>query len=214
MYDYEQGFFTVLENMDVCKQMLKENKFRTDVRGFSSVIHAKKQEKNKKKFFRKALYNEIIRLQKSVANLKISQLKEQNPELLEQSINQYQQKIENNQEQIDILTTEIDILDIEIHEQKISLKDVKENFDDFRPGEIIWDHLNQSQIGNTVGRTIGLPGTYAGNKIQSIVISEFLKRKENVNSHLQKKLDDMQQSSNHSKKLFGYLGEYLKNVFF
>lgn len=225
MYDYENGLFSVLENLDVANQFIKEKSFRESVREMSTDINAKRISRNKKKIVLKLLNSEITNLTKTLYKFKIAELeigksndeetiKELKLKFLKASKKQFLDQKDLKETQKLLLISEINTLNFEISNLEISLTEIKNNFDDFREGELIWNHLNQSQIGDVVGKTIGLPGTYIGNKMQSAAITEIIKRKDNINQQLQKRLDNLQDSSNHSKKVVGYLGEYLKNMFF
>ena len=225
MLEYENGFFAALENLDVANQILRENKFRVDVRNVSGKIKNMKISRNKKKILLKKLKYESASLGKSIAYLMMEEasvrssnenenVKKLKINIINNSKKQFEQSKYEKDLQIAILSSDVNTLELDISNEELSLNEIKDNFDDFKPGELVWNHLNQSEVGQMMGQKIGLSGTYAGNKIQSALITELISRKENINTNLTKRLETLQGSSNHSKKVAGYLGEYLKNIFF
>jgi hypothetical protein len=215
---YDNGEF--LEGIDLSsfEVLAEENKTRKEFQELKRAKTGMENNIKKLKPLRKVLCIQLKKCEQNISIFEYNMQQEYNNKNMVEA-NEWKKKMENELFIKETLEENILAIDEKLSEYKFFSAETEEKIENLReeydPGSIIWDHINCINFNNPAGyQVFKLNQKMTGSgKLQKIVLSEYSKRRNNINKHLKEKFEKMQESPNNAKKVFGFLGEYLKDTF-
>ncbi len=216
--DTEERRLVSLENLDACKKIISEGKRRQEIQTINRSLKNLKNEFHKKACLIKRIKYEIREksvfyedLRNQYFEMSSSNCNPHELDTIKSRVNYLNHELNNLRQIKTSLQFELESLRFEIILAKENLENKKPQIN---PGAMVFDMMNsQSITGYFAYETFGMDN-YGGKKLEKLALTKLIEKRDSVNNGLQKRLDKLQSSSNHAKQTIGYLGEYVKNIFF